>query len=145
MTHRIFILAALLLLFGSAAVQAQTVVVVNASVDARDMSVEELRDVFTLNKTHWDDGTRISVFDLKAGRPKQDLYTHIDMSETSLQRIWLRKQFTGTARPPKALGSEEALLDMVAKTAGAIGYASARAAAGRKNIRIVSRLRKEEQ
>lgn len=137
---RICALTALLVLCTSHG-QAQTVVIVNSSVPASSFSVKELMDVYTLNKTHWDDGSRVTVFDLKTGKSKQAFYDHIGMSEEDLQRIWLRKQFTGRARPPHALSSEEELVELVGKTDGGIGYASEKAVRGRKNLRIIARIK----
>ena len=120
--------------------QAQTVVIVNNSVPASSIVPKELLDVYTLNKVHWDDGSRITVFDLKRGQAKEEFYAHIDMSEEDLQRIWLRKQFTGKARPPRSMANEDELIDMVNRTPGAIGYASARKIPKKSNVRIVARV-----
>jgi len=119
---------------------AQTVVIVNASVPPASFSVKELLDVYTLNKTHWEDGSRVTVFDLKRGKTKEAFYEYIGMSEDDLQRIWLRKQFTGKARPPHSLSDENELVERVGRTPGAIGYVSERVTRGKKNVRIVAKL-----
>lgn len=122
--------------------RAQTVVIVNTSVPASaSFTVDELMDVYTLNKSHWEDDSRITVFDLKHGKSKTAFYKHIGMSEEELQRIWLRKQFTGKARPPRSLSSEEEIVDRVGRTPGAIGYVQSGAVKGNRNIRVVARIR----
>jgi ABC-type phosphate transport system substrate-binding protein len=120
---------------------AQTVVIANTSVPSSSLSVKELMDVYTLNKTHWDDGSRVTVFDMKNGKAKNAFYQYIGMTEDDLQRIWLRKQFTGKARPPRSLSDEEELVELVGRTAGGIGYVSEKSTVGKRNIRIVARVR----
>jgi ABC-type phosphate transport system substrate-binding protein len=122
-------------------VQAQTVIIVNESVAAKSLSVKELMDVYTLNKTHWDDGSRISVFDLKNGKTKEAFLSYVGMSEDELKRIWLRKQFTGKARPPKAVSSEDEVMELVARTPGAIGYIGQRNYRDVQNVRIIARVK----
>ncbi|MDT8323435.1 MAG: hypothetical protein RRA94_04925 [Bacteroidota bacterium] len=137
---RICALAAFLA-FCATSGQAQTVVIVNSSIPSSTFNVKELLDLYTLNKTHWDDGSRVTVFDLKAGKAKQAFYDYIGMTEEDLQRIWLRKQFTGRARPPHAMSSEDELVAQVGKTIGGIGYASEKAVRGKKNVRIIAKLK----
>jgi ABC-type phosphate transport system substrate-binding protein len=127
--------------FLSAQLTAQTVVIVNSSVSARNLGSKELMDIFTLNNSRWDNGTRITVYDLKSGRAKDAFHEFIGMSEEELKKIWLRKQFTGKARPPKSISNEEALIDLVAETEGAIGYVSEKSLKTGKNVRIVARIR----
>ncbi len=141
--NQLFRISALLafLAVGVFQAQAQTVVIVNASVPSSTFSVEEVMDVYTLNKTHWDNGARVTVFDLKEGQAKRAFYEYIGMTEDDLQRIWLRKQFTGRARPPHSLSNETELVERVGKTPGGIGYASESAVRGKKNVRIIARLK----
>ena len=134
-----FVLSAAILL--PARVAAQTVVIVNESVSARMLSQKDLMDIYTLNRAHWDDGSRISVLDLKRGKTKESFLTHIGMREDELKRIWLRKQFTGKARPPRALTSEEEVLDHVSRTAGAIGYISERVFKPLPSVRIIAKVK----
>jgi ABC-type phosphate transport system substrate-binding protein len=140
-TTRICSVLVLLLGISSFSLQAQTVVITNPSVPSSSISAKELLDVYTLNKAHWDDGSRITVFDLKGGKAKEAFYEHLGMSEQELQRIWLRKQFTGKARPPRSVSNEDDVVHMVGRTPGGIGYVSERAAAGNKNVRIVARIK----
>lgn len=122
------------------ALQAQTVVIVNGSVTAEALSVKELMDVYTLNKTHWDDGSRIAVFDLKSGKTKEDFLSSVGMSENGLKRIWLRKQFTGRGRPPRAVSSDDEVMELVAHTPGAIGYVGVDSYKDTRNVRIIARV-----
>jgi ABC-type phosphate transport system substrate-binding protein len=134
------LLAAMSILL-SATATAQTVVIVNSSVSARNLGSKELMDIYTLNNSRWDNGSRITVYDLKSGRAKEAFHEFIGMSEEELKKIWLRKQFTGKARPPKSIPTEEALIEHVADTEGAIGYVSEKSLKSGKNVRIVARIR----
>ncbi|PLX23922.1 MAG: hypothetical protein C0600_13975 [Ignavibacteria bacterium] len=121
---------------------AQTVVIVNTSVpSSTSFDVDELLDVYTLNKAHWEDGSRITVFDLKRGKSKAAFYEYIGMSEEELQRIWLRKQFTGRARPPRSLSSEEEIVERVGRTPGAIGYVQNQSVKNNRNVRVVAKIK----
>lgn len=130
--------AALLLPVG---VSAQTVVIVHESVSASALSQKDLMDIYTLNRAHWDDGSRISVFDLKRGKTKEAFLSYVGMRENELKRIWLRKQFTGKARPPRTLATEEEMLDHIGRTPGAIGYISERAFRSLPGVRIIAKVK----
>ncbi len=121
--------------------QAQTVVIVHQSVSVKSLSGKELMDIYTLNLTRWDGGARINVFDLKVGKAKEAFHEHIGMSEEELKKIWLRKQFTGKARPPRSISTEEEIVDLVSQTEGGIGYVNERAIRNGKNVRIVARIK----
>jgi ABC-type phosphate transport system substrate-binding protein len=124
-----------------ATVSAQTAVIVNESVSTRSLTQKELMDIYTLNRAHWDDGSRISVFDMKSGKAKDSFLAHVGMTEDELKRIWLRKQFTGKARPPRALATEEEVIEHVSRTPGAIGYVSERAIKNPTSVRIIARVK----
>ena len=138
---RTLVLAILFAAFFAPQLQAQTIVIVHPSVNVKSLGSKELLDVYTLNQTRWDDGGRIVVFDLKAGKPKEALLDYVGMSEEELKKIWLRKQFTGKARPPRSISSEEEIVDLVAETEGAIGYVNERSLKSGKNVRIVARIK----
>ena len=125
----------------SAAQSTATVVIVNDKVTSPALTVKDLMDIYTLNKSHWDDGTRIAVFDLKNGRTKESFLAYVGMTENDLKRIWLRKQFTGKARPPRAVASEDEVVDLVGRTPGAIGYVSERSLRNTSTVRIIARVR----
>lgn len=138
-TLRLMLLAAALCI--PAALCAQTTIIVNDAVNARSLSAKDILDIYTLNRVHWDDGTRISVFDLKGGKTKESFLAALGMTEEEFKRIWLRKQFTGKARPPRALATEEEVIDLVSRTPGAIGYVSERPAKNLPNVRIIAKVK----
>ncbi|MCZ7555320.1 MAG: hypothetical protein M5R41_02805 [Bacteroidia bacterium] len=139
--HLTFALLLTALLLSGMDATAQTVVIVHSSVSTKNLGSKELMDIYTLNTSRWESGTRINVFELKSGRAKEAFHEFIGMSEEELKKIWLRKQFTGKARPPRSVPTEEALIDLVAETEGAIGYVSERSLKSGKDVRIVARIR----
>lgn len=134
----LFVTAAMLF---PAALHAQTVVIVHDAIGARSLTPKEILDIYTLNRAHWEDGTRISVFDLKSGKTKEAFLASLGMTEDEFKRIWLRKQFTGKARPPRAFATEEEIIDHVGRTPGAIGYVSERAFKNQPSVRIIAKVK----
>ena len=59
------------------------------------------------------------------------------MSREDMQRIWLRKQFSGRALPPQTVYSEEEILERVASVPGAIGYLAADKVTDRVRVLLV--------
>ncbi len=136
------LLAVLLFAGFTAAASAQVVVIANKNVTEEKLSKKELLELYTLNQSRWEDGSRVVIFDLKKNDPvKQSFYEFIEIEQDELRKIWLRKQFTGKAVPPRVLDSEDDVLEHVATTPGAIGYVSLATAKKNKDVRIVSRIR----
>ena len=101
----------------------QITVIANKSVDESSVDLNLLRDIYTLSKTRWSNGERIKCFDYNKKTDTQaEFYLVINKQPLQLKKVWLRKKLTGKGKPPKLLSSEEEMLNMVAKTEGAIGY-----------------------
>jgi len=112
------------LALGSAVARAQNAVVVaNNSVKAAEVSSDELRDVFTGNKTSLKDGSHVMPVTLKGGASHDAfLKQYVGKSDSAFRAGWRSLVFTGQAAMPKTFDTEAALLDYVAATPGAIGY-----------------------
>jgi ABC-type phosphate transport system substrate-binding protein len=120
----------------------QTVVIAHKDVPQKKLSKTQLLEIYTLNQARWDDGTRVKVIDMKQNTTmKQTFYEHIDMEQNALRKIWLKKQFTGKALPPKLVDNEQDVLDRVENTQGAIGYVSLARAKRNKSVKILYRIR----
>jgi ABC-type phosphate transport system substrate-binding protein len=105
---------------------AQIAVVAHKSVAAEQVDLARLMDIYTLNSQQWKDGARIQVVDYKGAMPlKADFYKRLSTTPADMQKVWLRKQFSGKAIPPSTVKSEAELIEKVAATPGAIGYVSA--------------------
>jgi ABC-type phosphate transport system substrate-binding protein len=121
---------------------AQVVVITNKDVPAESLEPRDILDIYTLNIQRWDDGTRITVFDIKGGsRIKDAFYQYLDMNPETIKRVWIAKQFSGKAMPPQTEASEQAIVDHVASTPGAIAYVSPATIKGRTDIKIIAEIR----
>ena len=120
----VFLLISTVLLIAAQA-NAQLVVIANLSVRAGDVSKSDLRDVFTGVSARLRDGSQVTPILLKQGPTNGEfLSTYVGQSESVFIASWRNQVFSGQASMPKSLGSEAAVVQYVAHTAGAIGYIS---------------------
>jgi ABC-type phosphate transport system substrate-binding protein len=101
----------------------QIVVIVRASHAADAISQEELARVYLGKKLFWEDGTRIIPVNLTADHPCRRRFSRLVLGllPEEMQEYWNAQYFHGIS-PPYVLSSEEAVLQFVAETPGAIGY-----------------------
>lgn len=119
------------MLLGTYTTHSQVVIIAHKSVASPTQQISAFADIFTLNTKNWSDGTKITVIDYKTDTPpRAKFYAALGMSTVEMQKIWLRKQFSGKATPPILLLSEDEVLARVAATPGAIGYVSAEKVSG---------------
>ena len=101
----------------------QIAIIGNKSLAKEDFSRTKLIDVFTLNKQTWDNGSKVVIFDYKGSNSsKSNFYSWLGFSESEIQKIWLKKQFSGKGIPPKTLNSTKDIIHNVASVRGAIAY-----------------------
>lgn len=68
-------------------------------------------------------GAEATPVDLKDGALKEDFGNKVlKKNPSQLKALWARQIFTGGAKPPKEMDSEDAVVKFVASTPGAIGY-----------------------
>jgi hypothetical protein len=120
----------LLLLLGSlgswAAAGAQDVVVVaNKSVKISEITNADLHAIFMGTKTKFADGSHAVPVTLKGG-PAHEVFlkNYVGEGLEEYRLHWRKLVFTGQGAMPKAFDSESALIEYVAATPGAVGYAS---------------------
>ena len=117
------LLIVLLALAGATGAQAQVAVVAHKTVPVDAIDTRTLLDIYSLEETKWDDGSRIVLFDLKGKNDlKQTFYTSLGRRPDEMKRVWLRIILSGEGRSPTLLTSTDEVLDKVAATPGAIGY-----------------------
>jgi len=104
----------------------EILIIVNKEISIKSLSLNTLIDIYTNNRTKWDNGEKIYVSMLKKG-PVHDAFSNqlIGMAPRKLISIWKKVIFTGIGTPPKVLNSEAEMIQYVATTKGAIGYISA--------------------
>lgn len=101
-------------------------VIVNNNVNIDSLSTNVIRSIFLMRIKEWADHNQIEVFVLETGNK-----LHIDFCNNALglfpyqlQRAWDRQVFSGIGQYPTVLKTQQELIEKVATTPGAIGYAS---------------------
>ena len=114
------------ILLASSVAQAQEImIVVNRGLSVSQISPAQLRDIFIGASTRFADGTRAVPVLLKGGPVHEVFLSRIVGDNPDEFRVrWRRAVFTGQGSMPREFPSEAALLEYVASTPGAIGYAS---------------------
>ena len=99
-------------------------IVNNSSVHPEELSVTELRAIFSMRRRTWDDDSAIRVFVLPEHHPLHQSFCKsvLKVYPYVLRDQWDRIIFSGTGTPPTVVDSVEKLQQLVAKTPGAIGY-----------------------
>lgn len=99
-------------------------VFVNASVADKKYTLADVRAIFAMRKTRWNDGKQIQVFVLSDTNPLHRQFTKskLNMFPHQFRRIWDRLIFSGTGKAPKEVESIKEMQHMIAITPGAIGY-----------------------
>ncbi|WP_296804873.1 hypothetical protein [Thiocapsa sp.] len=96
----------------------------------RDAGVESLtrneaRLFFTMRLKNWPNGTLVKVFVLPDNNALHNRFSNeiLGLYPYQLRRVWDRQIFSGTGQAPTTVSSEQEMLDRIATTPGAIGYA----------------------
>ena len=116
---------------GRAAAQA-IAVVVNGEVQAEQVTVPELNNLFTFTKRSWPGGQRVTLFLPPVGSPARAalLKSVYHMDDAPLRRFLLEKVYQGDIDvQPRVATSEEELVGLIASTPGGITLISADKAA----------------
>jgi len=120
----LFVLA--LIPFHRISAWAQDVIIVtNKAVPTNRVTTAEIRDLFTGASTRLSDGTRVTPVVLKGG-PAHEVFlkNYMGRNAEEFRTLWRKLVFTGQGSMPREFSSEAAMLQYVAVTPGAIGYAS---------------------
>ncbi len=109
----------------AATARADIVIISHKNVSETALSKDYVQDIFLGKRVQWQDNSTIHVFVLKdPDIHEQFLKQFIHKSESQWKAYWKRMVFTGRGLPPKSINTEAELIDVVGKTAGAIGYVS---------------------
>ncbi|WP_018984332.1 type 2 periplasmic-binding domain-containing protein [Salinimonas chungwhensis] len=100
--------------------------VFHPSVGKQNLTPTEARSIFTARQQHWEDGNKIHVFVLQTDSPTHRRFCRqmLQMFPYQLERIWNQIIYSGQGDAPHVVVSQEALIDAVQATPGAVGYAS---------------------
>jgi TonB family protein len=145
---RIASAVAALLMLSSLTMRADSVkIIINSSVQANQISVRELKNVYLREKSSLNDGTHVEPVLARGGAAHEAfLKLYLKQNNDELQRYYQSLVFSGKGSMPKALPSEAEVVSYVAKTRGAIGYVSAETnAPGVKTLAVIDSLNSPER
>lgn len=126
MKRIVFLLPALLLFMSTMVYAGSVKVVANKGLGLESVSRSELQQIFLGKVVTWSNGKKAVPVTLKGGAVHDEfLKTHMGKSPSQYDTFWKQAIFTGTGRPPKALGSDADVVKFVSSTEGAVGYISA--------------------
>ncbi len=112
-------------------------IIVNKSVTDDNFDQNILSDIYTLNKQYWQDGSKVVVVDKKGeDQIKIAFYKRLNLSISKLQKIWIRKQFSGKGQAPKTFKTQREIVNSIENTPGAIGYVHSDSISN--NVRVIA-------
>jgi ABC-type phosphate transport system substrate-binding protein len=91
------------------------------------ISAAQLTHIFALRQTSWAGQERIRIFLPQTQSPEYTDFTkrYLGLFPYQLRRHWDRATFSGRATPPVLFSSDQALVEAIATTPGAIGFVPA--------------------
>lgn len=102
---------------------AEVAVIAHPSVPPDQLDKSRLFDLYTGEVREWNNGSLVVLIDLKPkSEVKEAFYDYLGKSASRMKSIWMKNMLTGEGQPPVSVESQEALLERVASTPGAIGY-----------------------
>nr|WP_315484451.1 substrate-binding domain-containing protein [uncultured Undibacterium sp.] len=112
-----------LTLFGlNQAALADVVVIVNPA-NAANIDEEQIAKIFLGQTKTFSNGVEAVPIDQKEGTVREEFGNKLlKKNPAQLKAQWARQIFTGGAKPPKELASDDEILKFVASTPGAIAY-----------------------
>jgi ABC-type phosphate transport system substrate-binding protein len=118
----------------SSGVQSATVfrVIVHPSNPTAAVSREFVADAFFKRTMRWQNGSAIRPVDLRPDSPVRNGFSDavLQRSVAAVRSFWQQRIFSGRDLPPPELSSDQAVVDYVVKSPGAIGYVSTSANLG---------------
>ena len=116
-------------------------VIANKSVPETSLSRDELRPLFQSKMSSLPSGTAARVFNLPeadSARRGFDAAT-LGLDPERVARYWIDRKIRGGDRPPQTVPSGAAMMKLVGKTAGAIGYVDSHVALD-ANVKVVAKV-----
>jgi len=102
---------------------AEVAVIANRSVPVSQIDKGLLFDLYSGDVKEWHNGDPIVLVDLRPkSEVKEAFYEFLGKSASRMKSIWMKNLLTGEGQPPESVDTQEAILEMVSSTPGAIGY-----------------------
>lgn len=106
----------------SAVAVADVVVIINPA-NAASIDEEQIAKIFLGQTKTFSNGSEATPIDQKEGALREEFGNKVlKKNPSQLKAQWARQIFTGGAKPPKELASDDEILKFVASTPGAIAY-----------------------
>jgi ABC-type phosphate transport system substrate-binding protein len=104
----------------------QVAVIAHKAVPVDTINKSELLDFYTYDIKKWENNSPVVIIDLKPkSQAKTDFYKFLGKSISRMKSIWLKKMLSGEGDPPESVQSEDEVVQKVASTPGALGFARA--------------------
>lgn len=133
-------LAIIFILGYSFQVYGQITVIAHPSVPEDYLSIEAVRDIFSLEKANWKNGTAIKIYEIRGDQKEKDrFYASIKYPKNRIKRSRLRVILAGEADPPILVDTYEEIIEIVFKRDGAIAFLPAHIEPGKK-VKVISSL-----
>lgn len=107
---------------------ADITLITHPGVSIESLTQNEARLYMTMRLNQWPDGRRTQVFVLPDNDPLHEAVAKeiLGLYPYQLRRVWDRQLFSGTGPAPITVATEAQMIERVAKTPGALGYAESR-------------------
>lgn len=119
-----------------------TVVIIVNSANTQELTLAEVRDIYTGRLAAWGNGQRISAYNLPVSNATREAFSRrvLGISAAEADARVSRHQRTGGALGLQQTKSEELLVTIVSKKHTAIGYCTQAAVEGKFGIRVIATL-----
>ncbi|AGA35202.1 hypothetical protein TVNIR_3572 [Thioalkalivibrio nitratireducens DSM 14787] len=126
----------LVLLMPAASASDDVLVVGHADLSAETLAAHSVRAIFAMRQRSWPDGQAARVFVLPDDHPVHVQFTKVVLGAFphQLRLAWDRQIFSGSGQAPQRVNSETEMVERVASTPGAVGYATREAINARVRI-----------
>lgn len=96
----------------------------NENDNHSSISTQEAKSLFALQKTHWDNGDRVSLVipQLTNKELSQFIKAELGIFPYQLKRRWNRLKFSGRSRPPIIVEDENKIPNKINEFKGGIGF-----------------------
>lgn len=122
-----WLLAVVIWVFPAGAATAVDLVIIgNPNLPAPSLDSKDLQRIYMGKQTRWENDLAIVPVMLKSSAVHElFVETYLGRSVHRFVTYWRQMVFTGKGIPPRSFASENELVEFVANTPGAVGYASA--------------------
>lgn len=103
---------------------ASLAVVAHPGVATQHLTRDTTRAIFAMRQRTWPDGQAVRVFVLDNNHPVHARFAKEQLAvyPHQLQLAWDRMVFSGTGQAPNRVSDQQAMLERIATTPGALGY-----------------------